>query len=404
MDLLSSSPYWPIADGLPGAFPPLERDESADVAVVGAGISGALVAWHLAEAGFETVVLDRREAAHGSTSGSTCLLQYELDTPLHVLARRFGAPAAAYCYRRSVQAVHGLGRLARRLRIECGYQPRGSLLLASSLRHVRGLRLEFEARRAAGLEVEWWPRSRLRRASSLPHPAAIFSRDGAQVDGYRLTYRLLQAAQRRGARVFDRTRVIRRRLRGRRVELSTDRGARVRARHVVIASGYEADRLLPGPLTVLNSTFALVSEPIRRFSGWPGRSLIWETARPYLYLRTTDDDRAMIGGMDVPYGDPAARDRLVGAKAAALRARFHRLFPRIAFEPAYAWAGTFAQTQDGLPLIGAHPRVPRTWFALGYGGNGITFSLIAAELIRDRLLGRPNPDGSHFGFERLGLG
>lgn len=404
MDLLSPGPYWPIKDGLPAAFPALERDVTAEVAVIGAGISGALVAWHLAEAGIETVVVDRREAAHGSTSGSTSLLQYEIDTPLHILARRFGTPAAAYCYRRSRRAVHALGSLARRLRIECGYEAKESLLVASGARHVPRLRREFEARAAAGLAVEWWPRSRVSRASTLPHPAAILSRDGAQVDAYRLTYGLLEAAQRRGARVFDRTRVIRRRATGRRVELITDRGARIRAGQVVIASGYEADALLPRRLTALHSTFALISEPMRDFSGWPAdRCLIWETAEPYLYLRTTPDNRAIIGGLDLPFRDPAARDRAVAAKAAALHARFRRLFPRISFEPAYAWAGTFAKTADGLPLIGAHPQIPCTWFALGYGGNGITFSLIAAELIRDQLLGRPNRDGAYFGFKRLEL-
>jgi glycine/D-amino acid oxidase-like deaminating enzyme len=404
VDLLYPAPYWPIADGIPAVFPALDRDLTVDVAVIGAGISGALAAWHLAADGIETVVIDRREAVHGSTAGSTSLLQYEIDTPLHVLARQYGAEGAEYCYRRSCAAVPALADLVRGLQIDCAFEPRPSLLLASGTRHVPLLKREFEARHRAGLAVEWWSRSQVRRASTLPHPAAILSSVGAQVDAYRLAYGLLLAAQRRGVRIFDRTSVIRQRPRGNAVELITDRGARIRARQVVVASGYEADRLLPKQLTELHSTFALISEPIPRFSGWPAnRCLIWETADPYIYLRTTEDGRAIIGGLDVPFRDPVARDRLVGAKAAALHARFRRLFPRIKFEPAYAWAGTFAKTQDGLPLIGEHPRHPRTWFALGYGGNGITFSLIAAEMLRDRLRGRPRRADGHFGFGRLRL-
>src|SRR3954471_2982948 len=77
MDLLSPRPLWPIIDGIPRVFPPLETDVDCDVVVMGAGISGALIAWHLTEAGMDTVVIDRRAVAHGSTAGSTSLLQYE---------------------------------------------------------------------------------------------------------------------------------------------------------------------------------------------------------------------------------------------------------------------------------------------------------------------------------------
>ena len=243
------------------------------------------------------------------------------------------------------------------------------------------------------------------RPPALPHPAAILSRDGAQLDSYRFTHGLLAAARRAGVRIYDRTPVTRTRFRARGVELRTAGGARVRARHLVAATGYEADSFLPKGITSLHSTYALVSEPVPALHGWPAdRCLIWETADPYVYLRTTSDSRVIIGGYDEDFRDPVARDRLLGAKAGALQRRFRQLFPRIPLEVAYAWAGTFARTDDGLPFIGRHPAVPHTWFALGYGGNGITYSLLAAELIRDRVLGRPNRDEELFGFGRAGAG
>jgi glycine/D-amino acid oxidase-like deaminating enzyme len=80
--------------------------------------------------------------------------------------------------------------------------------------------------------------------------------------------------------------------------------------------------------------------------------------------------------------------------------KFGRLFPDLQLEVAYAWAGTFGETRDGLAYIGFHPRFPHAYFALGYGGNGITFSLIAAEIIRDSFLGRTNRDAHLFRFGR----
>jgi glycine/D-amino acid oxidase-like deaminating enzyme len=332
------------------------------------------------------------------------LLQYELDEPLYRLKKRMGPQNAERCYQRCRDAIDDLAKVARGARVDCGFSRRERLLLASEASHVSRLKREFDARREAGIEVAWWTRRDVARESSLPHPAAILSRDGAQVDAYRLTYGLLMDAARRGARVHERTAVTRTRVLARGVELRTSRGAVVRARHLVVATGFEAQQFLKRKITALHSTYALVTEPVKDFSGWPAaRCLIWETARPYVYLRVTDDARVMIGGYDEPFRDPVSRDRLLAAKTRALMRRFKQLFPRIPIEVQTSWAGTFADTPDGLPYIGRHPELARMWFALGYGGNGITFSVIAAELIRDGILGRKNRDHALFAFARAAL-
>lgn len=404
MDLLSSRPFWPIQDGLPAVFPPLERHADCDVAIIGAGMSGAMLACLLAEAGLDVVVLDRREAAHGSSAGNTGLMLYELDEPLHRLTQRIGREAAERAFRRCRAAIDGLERLVKKSRLECGFARRASLYLAATPDHVPRLEKEFAARKAAGLAVDWWSRSRLREESSLPHAAALCSRGAAELDAYRLAYGLLLDAQAHGARIHDRTEVTARKLRAHGVELSTSRGARVRARCLIVASGYEAENFLPKRLGSLHSTFAFATEPVAEFSGWPAsRCLLWDSGDPYLYLRTTPDNRVIMGGYDEPFRDPRTRDRLLPAKITALKRRFRQFFPRIPLEIASGWAGTFGITVDGLPYIGQHPAVPHTWFVLGFGGNGTTFSVIAAELIRDALLGHADPDSDIFGFQRAGI-
>jgi glycine/D-amino acid oxidase-like deaminating enzyme len=405
MDLLSSRPFWPIRDGLPATFPPLAANTTCEIAVIGGGITGALVAAMLAEAGIEVVLLDRREVAHGSTAGNTGLMSYELDDPLHRLARRMGPQRAERAFIRCRAAIDRLEEYARRVPIDCGFTRRSSLQVAATAAHVPRLRRELEARRHAGLDVTWWSRKKIAAESSLPHAAAILSRGAAQLDAYRFTYGALLAAQRAGARIHDRTAVVRWKFLRRGVELATARGPRVRARGLVVAAGYESGRFLPEKPGALHSTFALVSEPIMEgdFDGWPAdRCLIWDTGDPYFYLRTTADGRAIIGGCDEPFRDPRERDRLLAAKVATLQRRFRRWFPRIPMEVATAWAGTFGVTADGLPFIGQHSGVPHTWFALGFGGNGTTFSMVAAEIIREALMGRTDPDADLFGFDRPG--
>jgi glycine/D-amino acid oxidase-like deaminating enzyme len=70
--------------------------------------------------------------------------------------------------------------------------------------------------------------------------------------------------------------------------------------------------------------------------------------------------------------------------------------------PAFAWAGTCAETKDGLPFFGAHPQHgPRVHFAMAYGGNGITYSVIGAALLRAAIEGRAHPLAALFGFGRV---
>ncbi len=177
------------------------------------------------------------------------------------------------------------------------------------------------------------------------------------------------------------------------------RGGTIRAAHLVMATGYESQALLPEPVMTLNSTYAAASERMESNRFWHEDCLIWETARPYLYLRSTPDRRIIIGGLDEPFRDPARRDKLLDRKVKKLVEHFARLFPDIAFRMEYAWCGTFGSTKDGLPYIDRDERTG-AWFVLGMGGNGITFSQVGANIVRDAVTGRPSPVAALFGFHR----
>ena len=129
--------------------------------------------------------------------------------------------------------------------------------------------------------------------------------------------------------------------------------------------------------------------------------MIWETARPYSYLRTTFDRRILIGGADDAWYNPAKRDASLPRKAKLLKAKFNKLFPHIPFDIDFMWAGTFAVTKDGLPYIGTIRQRPHTYFALGFGGNGITFSMLAAKILRDMICDKKNEQAPLFQFDRL---
>ncbi len=400
MNLSSSHPFWSVNNGLPATYPSLQRDMACDAVVIGGGITGALAAFHLAEAGAKTVVIDRREIGTGSTSASTALLQYEVDVPLRELIKKIGPEAAAQSYKLCRGAIGKLERLAARLKIKCGFERKHSLFLARHKREIPELREEFDLRRKIGFELEFFDAAEIQHRCPFSRPAALYSQDGGQMDPHRFTHGLLAAGKKKGLEVYDRTTMARLKQTRRGVRITTDNGCVITARRAVIAAGFEAKELLKAGAGTLKSTYALISEPLAEIPGWYQRCLIWESGSPYLYLRTTTEGRIIVGGEDEDFVNAKRRDALISSKTRTLVKKFRRLFPDLKLEVAYAWAGTFGETKDGLAYIGVHPRFPHCYFALGYGGNGITYSVIAAEIIRDQFLGRANPDARIFRFGR----
>jgi len=399
MDLKSGYPFWAVKNGLMQTYAPLRADMRCDVAVIGAGITGAIVADALADAGFDVAVFEQRDVGWGSSAASTALLQYEIDTHLTDLSREYGKGQAGLAYRACQDAIGQLRDLARDIR-DVDFAMSDSLYFASHLWHVPRLRREFKARRDAGLDTHWLDRADVARAYDFDAPAALLTHVAARIDPYRLAHRLLHRLHRRGAGVYGRTRLEPVHAGTRQVVLETGEGVRVTARHVVVAAGYEAQRWIDETVARNRSSYACITEPVEL--GALANTLLWESARPYLYLRSTGDSRLLVGGEDDAVDIPKRRDARVETKADKLLRRVAGLFPHLATEPSFGWAGTFAETKDGLPFFGPHPQWgPRVLFAMAYGGNGIVYSMIGAGLLRAWLERRAHPLKALFGFERL---
>lgn len=400
MDLKSGYPFWPVRDGLPENFPPLCQDLSCDVLVVGAGITGALIARTLAHAGLHVVVIDKRDAGWGSTAASTALLQYEIDTELADLSRRFGEESAVAAYRACEQAIDAIAEIAATGGV--AFRRNNSLYFASRWHHTSRLRAEGELRKRHGFELELLERAELRERTGIRASFGLLTAKAALIDPYRFTYSLLGKLRREGVQVFDRSAMLSWAIGGSAIEVLTERDVSVRCRNLVLAAGYEAQQYLPRRAASNRSSYAVATEPVRQDLGPLKHMMMWESARPYLYLRTTTDGRVIVGGEDDRLDLAVKRDASVPRKAARLMRKLHKLVPGIPFESGFAWAGTFAETDDGLPFFGPHRNLdPRIHFAMAYGGNGITYALVGAEILRARITGNDHPLMGLFSFDRI---
>jgi glycine/D-amino acid oxidase-like deaminating enzyme len=399
MRLHSGAPFWLLHDGLREMGDPSPPPRSCDAVIIGAGITGALVADALSAEGLAVVVLDRRAPACGSTAASTALITYEIDVALRDLSQIIGEERAVRAYRSSLEAVHELAAITASLSDPAGFARCPSLCLATQRRHTRGLQEEVALRQRNGLDAEYWTAEQVEQTYGFPSYGAIRTGTAGRLDPVRLTRSLLHRATRRGARLLSRTPARDVRPGGRGLTVATDRGE-IRAAWVVYAMGYEMPPALRAGMVALHSTYAMVTEPVENLGAWKGECIVWETARPYFYMRAAEDCRVMIGGADMPFKDPSWRDRFMPDRTRRLEKQLTKWLPGVPTQTAFTWAGTFGETRDGLPYIGPMAGCPQALYALGYGANGNTFGVVAARLIRDHCLGRPSDEMELFRLDR----
>lgn len=380
----ASSPWRRLAGDMRQG--PLRQSRRCDVLIVGAGITGAMLAEHLSHLGHEVLVIDRDVPAQGSTAASTAMLQWEIDAPLAELTDLYGFEASAEIYRQSLGAVAGLSRVVERLALRCSFRERATLYLAAGDAGPAELRREHELRQRAGLPGEYLGREALGLGLGILRDAAILSPGSADADPVCLAQGLLMAARQRGVEILAAEAVTFDGVPGG-VGVTLSDGLVIEARHVVLATGYVLPSFMQLARHRIVSSWAIATRPQRADSLWPGQPLVWEASESYAYMRSTADGRVVFGGEDEEVTDAVERDAAIPAKTALLRRRLETLLPRIDSTPETRWAGFFGETDDGLPLIGPVPGHPRIQAAYGYGGNGITFSFMASRMIARMLRG-----------------
>ncbi len=401
MDLHSGLPFWIVKNELNQHRLDLPINYDVDTLIIGSGITGALVAHELCAAGIQCAIVDKRAPATGSTAASTSQLQYEIDVPLHQLADIIGEEDAAKAYKASLKSITDIETLLHKARLRGDFQRVPSIYLASNTRGHALVKKEFAIRKKHGLPVEYLSKAELKSNYNIDKEGALYNNEAAQLDCYKTTNALLHYnIEKHGLKLFAYTEIEQHRKLESGYELTTTAGKKITCRHLVIAAGFEAGKFLPKQVMRLTSTYAMVSEPVEPSDFWAEKALIWETKEPYFYLRTTSDNRIMMGGEDISFKNERLRDAMLAQKTKRLLNSFHALFPGKPFKTDMAWCGTFSSTSDGLPYIGCYPGMERMYFALGYGGNGITFSMIAAQVIKNMIKDIPDERSKLFGFER----
>lgn len=385
-------PPWSAGVQMP-SFPPLPGYTQADVCVVGGGIAGLSVAYQLAVAGREVVVLDAAPLGRGTTAATTAHLASVIDDRFFEIERWRGRDAARLAAESHSRAIDCIEDIVRAERIDCDFERLDGYLFLPPGGDRKLLEREHDAAGRAGLAVEWVERAPLDRFDT---GRCLRFPEQAQFHPLRYLAGLARAIVRRGGRIFTETRAGQ--VQGGDAARVVAGGYEVRCRQVVVATQTPYnDRVSIHLQQAPYMTYAIAA---RVPAGSVTRALYWDLDDPYHYVRLArlptgaggagndgGGELLIVGGEDHKTGQAA--DGL--ERQARLEAWARQRFPSMG-EVENAWAGEVMETMDGLGLLGRNPwDEDNVYVASGDSGMGMTHGTLAGLVISDLVLGRDNP-------------
>ena len=358
----------------------LTEDVETDVIIVGGGVTGSILGYYFSKEGIDTVILEKSRIAHGSTSITTSLLQYELDSNLMALTENVSLDHAINSYKLGVKALDEIEKFIKEYGNKCDYIKRDTLLYTAKKLEIEELYQEYKLRKENGFNVKFINEDD--NPFSFDLKAGVYGIEGgAELDPFKYTHHLLEVACNNGLRVYENTPVIDVKYNKDYVEAITSYNHKVRGKILVLATGFNTKLFTDRNFGVKTYTYNIVTNPLKNIEGWFNNVLIRDNEDTYNYFRTTPDNRIIAGGEDTPFTDNF-NPKIAMEKYDILEQRVKNMFNKIDYiEIEYKYCGTFDSTKDNLGFIGKDPKNDKLWYGLGYGANRIVFAILGGMML-----------------------
>jgi glycine/D-amino acid oxidase-like deaminating enzyme len=398
--------YWAerTADNRRRSYPTFKGAHTADVVVIGGGLTGCTAAAVLAGGGLSVVLVEANRIATGATAGSLGAIVPQPDAMFRSVEEAAGVRVARTAWKEAHRSAREFASALKKLPVKCDLTAVPALVNARTPDAAAALSRERAARKAAGIDAPWISKAAAAAEIGTDTAGAIRLRDAFLFDPVRASLGLAGLADAKGARIFERALVKRTRFTRKYADVVLDAGT-IRTTAVVVATG--------GPGTLFSQLrrhvreadgFVVVTEPLsaamRRETG-RRMSVMTEAGEAPPWLRWLPDDRAMFAGALGPRVGPRQVDKAIIGRTSELMYELSVRYPVISGLPArWGWRVPVVRTPDGVPWIGPHRNYPFHFFAMAFGWHGDSLAWLSAKAALRYFSGNARKEDDAFGFVR----
>jgi gamma-glutamylputrescine oxidase len=384
-------------------FPSFRGVITHPVVIVGGGMSGAMTAFACAAAGLKPILLEADRVGLGGSGRAAGLLSGEAAESFREVEARAGRRVARALFSAMESAPRDLAATVKRLGIKAGLEVGAGLRVIPPNQTDKALHKELAARHAARLAASFLTPGAVARQTALESAGGARMPDGGFVDPFKLTLGFLNAAIKRGARVYERSRINKITF-TRKTATAFLQGGAITTTNLVICIGEPTSLFKPLKRHLRHEhRYVVLTQPlpaaVRAELGQRG-ILLRDTESPSHHLWFTADHRALFAGGDQKRQPDRLREKTVIQRANELMYELTKLYPAISgTAPEYGWDVPLAHPVDGVLYAGSHRNFPFQLFAFGTSHDPAR-AFLASRIILRNILGKAEKDDVHFSFAR----
>lgn len=384
-------------------FPAFRGRIEHPVVVIGAGMSGAMTAYACANAGLKVIVLEANRVGLGGSGRASGLLSGEAADSYRELEARSGKKVARSLFEAMQSAPRELASTIKRLNIRADFDLADHFRVLTPGHSDKIIRREIASRQAEGLKTGWLQPAAVIRQALIDSDGAMRLPDAGFADPFKLTLGFLNAAIKRGAKVYEKSRVKKITFTRKTATAFLDNGA-ITSTNFAICIGEPTTLFKPLKRHLRHEDrYVVLTEPlpaaVRKELG-PHAAVLTDAESPAHHLWFTSDHRALFAGGDQKRPADRLRDKTLVQRTGQLMYELTRLYPAISgAAPEYGWDVPLAHPVDGVLYAGSHRNFPFHHFAFGTSHDPAR-AYLASRIILRSVLGRPEKSDEYFSFAR----